>query len=265
MREWRKLHYSIITSDRLSKVSDSAKWLFALLVVAQDDEGKYPWTPPRINALTAGTDWDRLATESALTQLRVAGVSELRDGYVWLHNGVEYNGTPHNSKSRPKLYPPVSELTTESQPSRERVATESGATPRGEERRGDKSRVEREETPASEEAVSLSEPENQSTWPEWFSLGHGLKGWVISLDTADAWRITGGYSNEYCLDQVYKVRGWWTKKHEKDGRNPYSTFQQACRENWAKSPPEGGANNGIHPTSPGLAALAKYGSSNPVT
>lgn len=70
-------------------------------------------------------------------------------------------------------------------------------------------------------------------WPEWFSLGWGLKGWTVTLKIAEHWRNEGGYSEEYCLAQVYKVRGWWSKKHEKEGRNPYFTFQAACRENWA--------------------------------
>ena len=149
MREWRKLHISIVTSERLASVSDSAKWLFTLLVVCQDDEGKYPWTEPRIKALVASTDWDRVATESLATQLRVAGVSELRDGFMWLQNGVKYNGTPHNSKSHPKLYPPVSELESESAASRQRVGSESEATttvspptPRGEEIREEEKRGE---------------------------------------------------------------------------------------------------------------------------
>ena len=118
MRSWRKLESGIVTSDRLSKVSDSAKWLFALLVVAQDDEGKYPWTPIMVRSLTVGTSWDCATSDLLLNQLRVANVVEVRDGYVVLHRGAEKNGTPPNSKRYILLYPPVSELDCESLASR---------------------------------------------------------------------------------------------------------------------------------------------------
>ena len=66
----------------------------------------------------------------------------------------------------------------------------------------------------------------------WFSVGIDYL-YNISLKVAEDWQLTNGYSGEYCLAQIYKVRAWWTKKHEKDGRNPYSTFQSACRDDWA--------------------------------
>ena len=258
MREWRKVHRSLTSSERIAQVSYPARWLYTLLLVNQDDEGSYPWTATMIRSITVTTEWTVIEASTYLEELKSQGLVDQQAHRVAIRRGVEFNGNPKSNSRKPLVYP-------ESDISPTTVGLESDISPaRGEEKER-RERLEEDETAASSEAASLSEPENQSTWPEWFSLGHGLKGWVISLDTADAWRITGGYSNEYCLDQVYKVRGWWTKKHEKDGRNPYSTFQQACRENWAKSPPEGGANNGIHPTSPGLAALAKYGSSNPVT
>ena len=87
--------------------------------------------------------------------------------------------------------------------------------------------------------------ENQVVWPEWFALGYGLKGWSVSVEVAEQWRTDNNYSLEYCLDKIYVLRGWWTKDHEKKGRNPYSTFQRACRENWAgNNPSKQGAQNG---------------------
>ena len=70
-------------------------------------------------------------------------------------------------------------------------------------------------------------------WPEWFGLGYEIKGWVIDFETAERWRVKGGYSEEYCLDKVYVLRAWWSKKHQKEGRDPYANFQRACREDWS--------------------------------
>lgn len=107
MRAWRKLESGIVTSERLASVSDSAKWLFTLLLVAQDDEGKYPWTPTMVRSLTVTTKWDAAGTESLLSELRVANVAELSEGMVTLRHGAEKNGTPPNSKKY-VLHPPCS-------------------------------------------------------------------------------------------------------------------------------------------------------------
>lgn len=125
MRTWRKLESGIITSERLAKVSDSAKWLFTLLIVAQDDEGKYPWTSTMIRSLTVTTDWDSHASDSLLSELTESGVAELRDGMVLLRNGAEKNGTPANSKKYAMIYPSGVEPYGESLTSRERVVDDS--------------------------------------------------------------------------------------------------------------------------------------------
>ena len=57
MREYRKIYASIVASEKLASVPVDARWLWVLLVVSQDDEGKYPWTPIKIKALTVGTNW----------------------------------------------------------------------------------------------------------------------------------------------------------------------------------------------------------------
>ncbi len=69
-------------------------------------------------------------------------------------------------------------------------------------------------------------------WPEWFSLGYGIKGWTVDFEVAEAWRVASGFSEEFCLDKVYVIRGWWDKDKEKKGKDPYANFQRACRENW---------------------------------
>jgi hypothetical protein len=80
--------------------------------------------------------------------------------------------------------------------------------------------------------LETGEIRDNDDWPEWYSLGFGLKGWKVPFTQADAWREKHEYSEAYCLDIIYRVRGWWTKKHETTGRDPYRTFQQACRDNW---------------------------------
>jgi len=104
MRDWRKLHSSIIASERLGGLSDAAFRLFVLLVVAQDDEGKYPWTPTKVRSLCVGTDWDSYGSDTVLSELSQSGVAVLRDGFVYLTNGPELNGTPTNSKLWPHVY-----------------------------------------------------------------------------------------------------------------------------------------------------------------
>ena len=74
--------------------------------------------------------------------------------------------------------------------------------------------------------------DGSDTWPEWFSLGHGMKGWKVELLVAEEWAYRNSFSEEYLLDKIYVVRGWWNADHEKKGRDPYRTFQRACRENW---------------------------------
>lgn len=66
-------------------------------------------------------------------------------------------------------------------------------------------------------------------------MGYGIKGWVVDFEVAEAWRVKGGYSEEYCLDKVHIIRAWWDKEKERKGRDPYANFQRACRENWGRS------------------------------
>jgi hypothetical protein len=86
---------------------------------------------------------------------------------------------------------------------------------------------------------------SQDMWPEWFALGHGFKGWVVDLATAEKWRIKGGYSEEYCLNKVHVVRSQW-KENDKRA-DSYAVFQRACREDW-------GGRNGYSGNAPSRAA-----------
>ena len=159
MRGWRKLHSNIVASEKLGGISDAAFRLFTLLVVAQDDEGKYPWSATKIRSLTIGTSWNAKATEAALNQLRDSGVAELKDGFVYLAKGMAHNGVPHNSKQQPFVYEaePVEQSidSSESVPRRYRVGTDAVPTLRVEESRGEERREEESESAPAAHNFSL--------------------------------------------------------------------------------------------------------------
>ena len=93
------------------------------------------------------------------------------------------------------------------------------------------------EAPAVSTATETGEIIDRENWPEWFSLGHGMKGWTVGVDVAEGWRIKSGFTEEYCLDKIYVIRSQWTEDNEKKGGNPYERFQRACREDWGSVPP----------------------------
>ena len=219
MRQWRKLHQEIITSERLSKVNDSARWLFALLVVAQDDEGKYPWTSSRVNALTAATGWDRVGTDSALNQLCESGVTVLKDGFVYLVHGAEKNGVPANARKWPFHYPALSRASrdrdSESAPSRLRVGTESAPTSRSDLIRSDLIRSDK----SRGVLPSFIPPHNKAT-----PLSQEETGKLIALHTP-YWSeqevrdrieeaLSHSASKKYKSTYLY-VRGWLRRDAEK--------------------------------------------------
>ena len=96
MRKWRKLHSNLISSERAPLLSDSAMILFCLLVLVQDDEGFYPWTPQAVRSFTISRTWSfEQATELA-NELVAAGMAFWEEGAagIVLHRGKELNGLP---------------------------------------------------------------------------------------------------------------------------------------------------------------------------
>lgn len=112
-REWRKIHRGIIDSEKIARVSDSAFRLFTLLIVAQDDDGKYPWTPTKLRALTIAAQWDDKFINDMGRDLAAADLITCDDlGFVHIVGGVEKNGLPNRAVSkRPFLFDFVSEPT----------------------------------------------------------------------------------------------------------------------------------------------------------
>ena len=94
MREWRKLHSSLIESARLASLSDSAAILFCLLVAAQDDTGWYPWEPTKIRRLTLARPWSTDQTLEYARELVNAGMASFEEGGILLRKGKDLNGHP---------------------------------------------------------------------------------------------------------------------------------------------------------------------------
>ncbi len=105
MLPWRKVHSVIIGSDKLSRVSDSAFRLYVYLLVAQDDDGTYPWTRISRKALTVGTTWTDDQADAFAQELVTGGLLHVTDGQLHvtdarLHvvNGPRFNG--HDKSQR---------------------------------------------------------------------------------------------------------------------------------------------------------------------
>ena len=94
MREWRKVHSSIASSDRLASVSYEARWLFVLLLLAQDDTGFYPWTLIMVRRLLVTTGWDHAKSTFHMEELVSVAVVSWKNGGVLIRRGEELNGHP---------------------------------------------------------------------------------------------------------------------------------------------------------------------------
>ena len=107
-REWRKVYRSITSSDRLASVSDGAAWLYTLLLVSQDDEGRYPWTKAMVRTLTATRpDWSFDDTSTLLHELVDVELASIEDGLVELRRGTELNGLPRSAHERRQYQAPA--------------------------------------------------------------------------------------------------------------------------------------------------------------
>jgi len=138
MRDWRKVYRSITSSERLAQVDDAAAWLYVLLLVNQDDEGRYPWTPAMIKALTATRSWSFDDATALLRQLCGVGAADYAADLctVTLRGGAEKNGVPRDSHSRePRVYQVTADV--------RQNAADTAAKPPLEERRGEEIREER--------------------------------------------------------------------------------------------------------------------------
>jgi hypothetical protein len=85
-------------SEKLATVPMDARWLWVLLLVSQDDEGKYPWTPTRIKALTVGTNWSNKDVQNLATVLTESQLIYKHKEWMYISKGIEKNGKPTNTR-----------------------------------------------------------------------------------------------------------------------------------------------------------------------
>ena len=105
MRQWRKLYEGIRSSNRIDGLDYEARWLYILLLSAQDDAGRYPWVKSRIKGLVAATtDWDASRVRAACDSLAHAGLITVENDMVQIIGGAEKNGTPSNARGKAMLY-----------------------------------------------------------------------------------------------------------------------------------------------------------------
>jgi len=145
MREYRKIYASIGASEKLASVPVDARWLWVLLVVSQDDEGKYPWTPIKIKALTVGTNWSSDDVQSLGSVLAESELIHIESPWVYLVKGTEKNGKPTSTRGF-MVYDTAQAVLQQRQSSAEAVLQQrqssAAAALRVEESRVEESRVE---------------------------------------------------------------------------------------------------------------------------
>jgi hypothetical protein len=147
MRDWRKVYGRKLTeSDRLAERSFEERWLWLLYTVAQDDEGKYPYTRVKLLSLTVGTGWSWADCQRLTTGMSVVDLVSISDGFVHIANGVEFNGQLRGDRQRFVYSAPLPSAVDHRDTSGEPVVDL--ATRALEESREEESRREREKSPA---------------------------------------------------------------------------------------------------------------------
>lgn len=94
MRPWRKLFREHLSSSRLRSVSTEARWLWVMLISAQDDDAVFPWgDEAQLSMLLAGTtQWTVEDRERLASELEEVGLIAREDGFVFLYRGEDFNG-----------------------------------------------------------------------------------------------------------------------------------------------------------------------------
>ena len=103
MRPWRKLHNTILESERFMDMPSEAKVLFFLLVVAQDDSGYFPWERLKVRHLVASCSWTDQEAHNHAQALVDGDMASWGEGGIILRNGETLNGQPRDDR-KPFLY-----------------------------------------------------------------------------------------------------------------------------------------------------------------
>ena len=175
----------------MGQVSDEARELFFLLIVAQDDTGFYPLDEVKIQTLLATRPSRQRDVNVVLTwcnELEEVGLVKVEDGGVTLTKGAEKNGIPRKDVG-PFLYERVSHVNVTSTSREQHVAKSRVEKSREEKKRGE------ERGSAEGEAVSPPTPSRQGKidppHPDWWEPMTRLQGYkpgqhTSALDTIRA-------------------------------------------------------------------------------
>jgi hypothetical protein len=157
MRNWRKTHASILSSDKIAEVSDEAALLFFMLIPAQDDLGRYPWTTSNIRSLCITRSWSVAQANQYMDELVAVAL-------------VEQNGQPSNSPKYQFLYPICESKTDESLTSNRVLTDKSETDLLPVTTRIDKNRIELDENRIDGVELSLNLPSSLSKWQEQMAM-----------------------------------------------------------------------------------------------
>ena len=170
MRNWRKTHASILSSDKIAEVSDEAALLFFMLIPAQDDLGRYPWTTSNIRSLCITRSWSVAQANQYMDELVAVGLVTRSDQHVTITRGVEQNGQPSNSPKYQFLYPICESKSDESLTSKRVLTDKSKTDLLPVTTRIDKNRIELDENRIDGVELSLNLPSSLSKWQEQMAM-----------------------------------------------------------------------------------------------
>ena len=238
MRPWRKLHSSILESERFADTPLEAKVLFFLLVVAQDDSGYYPWERMKIKHLIAACDWTEAQARKHAQSLVEHGLAMVEKGGIVLHNGEVLNGCPRGDR-KPFLYQrqPFDIPVTVTDSHRHAIETETETEYRGDDR-------------------------NRPSWtpPEWFVPLTTLSGYKNTNHSKAAKGIEAACV-ESGANVVWVVLGfakeWPTLKLKYRWNDPVSTLKGKPLEIAINNSKNGGNNATTQPDEDRLAGHRK--------
>lgn len=96
---WRKIYASVITSEKLSECSFEARWLWLLLCLNQDNEGKNWATAVKLKSLIVSTDWSvDYVLSTLMPELAQNQLATIDGNFINVVQGAKKNGTPPNAR-----------------------------------------------------------------------------------------------------------------------------------------------------------------------
>lgn len=163
MRDWRKVYGpKVVESDRLAECDFETRWLWLLYTLAQDDEGKHPYTRQKMLALTVGTGWTWDDCQRLTTGMSVVGLVTVSGGFVWIVNGAKYNGSVRKDRDGfvyvEQLPPAVDQRLASGEPVQVDQRLTSGEPMEDRELEGEERRGEREGIPVGAAAPPVGLP-----------------------------------------------------------------------------------------------------------